>query len=311
MKKISIVTPCYNEEDCIDVCYQRVKEIFRDQLSHYDYEHIICDNASTDNTVALLKAFAENDPRVKLILNARNFGPMRNNYNGVMAASGDAVLLFLPADLQDPPELIPEFVQLWEQGYEIVYGIRATRQENWLMASVRRAYYRIVCGLSDLNVPPDVGDFQLIDKKVHSALMTFEDSYPFMRMMTFECGFKKVGVPYTWQSRKAGLSKNRIHHLIDQGLNGLITFTNVPMRLALLSGIILASLSMIYALITLITNLLWWRTAQPGIPTLIIAIFFFSGVQLFFIGFLGEYILAIYGQVRKRPMIIERERINF
>ncbi|MEI6986331.1 MAG: glycosyltransferase family 2 protein, partial [Rhodospirillaceae bacterium] len=169
-KTISIITPCYNEEENVRDCYHAVKALFTGPLQNYHREHIFCDNCSLDRTVEILREIATTDPVVKVILNASNFGPMRSTYNGVLNASGDAILLFLPADMQDPPDLLPQFVNLWEQGYEIVYGIRATRAESWLMSSVRRVYYRLISSLSYIKVPPDVGDFQLIDRKVLLAM---------------------------------------------------------------------------------------------------------------------------------------------
>lgn len=312
MKTISVVTPCYNEEEGLRHCYETVRAIFAEHLPGYRREHLFCDNASTDKTLELIKEIAAQDKSVKIIANARNFGPMRSNYNGVMAATGDAVLLFLPCDLQDPPELLPEMVKLWEQGYEIVYGIRATRAEGHVMKSVRKAYYRMISGFSSVVVPPDVGDFQLVDRRVVESMRKVEDAYPFMRIMTFEAGGKAIGLPYHWRERKCGMSKNRLHHLLDQGLNGIITFTTVPVRMALYSGFFIASASILYAFGTLLYGLLSrGHVAAPGILTLIVALFFFGGVQLFFIGLLGEYILAIYGQVRKKPLVTERERVNF
>jgi glycosyltransferase involved in cell wall biosynthesis len=312
MKTISIVTPCYNEELNIRDCHGAVQKLFDDELKGYRKEHIFCDNASTDASAAILHALAAEDPNVRVIVNARNFGPLRNTYNGVMATTGDAVLLFLPADMQDPPELLPEFIKLWEQGYEIVFGIRATREEGWLMRSLRTAYYRLLIRFSEIKVPPGVGDFQLVDRRVVDAMRNIRDNYPFLRMMTFECGGRSVGVPYNWRSRKKGLSKNRVTALIDQGLNGLVSFTTAPLRLSLYIGFGLAFLSVFYAVLNLMVGLLRYRTiAEPGVMTLIVAFFFFGGIQLFFLGIIGEYILAIYGQVRDRPVVFERERINF
>ncbi len=199
---ISIVTPCYNEELNVRDCYEAVKRLFEAELHDFRREHVFCDNASTDSTVQILKEIAATDADVKLIVNARNFGPLKNSYNGVMAATGDAVLLLLPADMQDPPELIPEFVSLWQQGYEIVYGIRAQREEGWLMRHTRGAYYRLLTRFSEVQVPPGVGDFQLVDRRVIEAMRAVRDRYPFMRMMTFECGGRAVGVPYTWRARQ-------------------------------------------------------------------------------------------------------------
>lgn len=312
MKTISIVTPCYNEELNVRECHAAVKALFDGELKAYRREHVFCDNASTDGTAAILRDIAARDSDVKVILNARNFGAMRSNYNGVMAAGGDAVLLFLPADMQDPPELVPQFVKLWEEGAEVVYGIRKIREENATMRSLRGLYYRLLTSLSELRAPPGVGDFQLVDRKVIEAMRHIEDAYPFMRMMTFECGFKSIGVPYKWVERRRGLSTNSLLGLVDQGMNGLVTFTLAPLRLMLFFGFVIAALSIGYAFVNLVLGLIFYRSfAQPGIMTLITAVFFFGGVQLFSIGVLAEYILAIYAQVRRKPVVFERERINF
>ena len=312
MKTITVVTPCFNEELNVRECYEAVKEVFESKLPGYRREHIFCDNDSTDATLTMLREIAGKDPRVKIIVNSRNFGPLRSNFNGVMASSGDAVLLLVPADLQDPPELLPRFVSLWEQGYEIVYGIRAQREEGWTLRSLRNIYYYLLTRFAEVKVPPGVGDFQLVDRRVIDAMRKVRDGHPFMRMMTFECGGRSVGVPYTWRARKRGLSKNRFTALIDQAINGVISFTTAPLRLGLAIGFILSTLSIIYAIINLVLGLILYRKiAAPGIVTLIVALFFFGGVQLFFMGMIGEYILAIYGQVREKPVVFERERINF
>jgi polyisoprenyl-phosphate glycosyltransferase len=312
MKTISIVTPCYNEELNIRDCHESVRALFDQELSNYRREHIFCDNASTDRSIDILRAIAKEDSAVRVVLNARNFGPLRSTFNGVMASTGDAVLLFLPADMQDPPELLPEFVKLWEQGFEIIYGVRAVREEGWLMRKVRDWYYRLLIRFSEFKVPPGVGDFQLVDRRVVNAMRVVRDNYPFMRMMTFECGGRAIGVPYTWRTRKKGLSKNRLAALIDQGINGFISFTTAPLRLSLYIGFGLAFLSLLYAIINFVIGIVRYQTvAEPGIMTLVVAFFFFGGVQLFFLGILGEYILAIYGQVREKPVVFERERINF
>lgn len=312
MKTISIVTPCYNEELNVRECHAAIKALFDNELKAYHREHVFCDNASSDRTVEILREIAAEDKNVKVIVNARNFGAMRSNYNGVMAATGDAVLLFLPADLQDPPELIPQFVKLWEDGAEVVYGIRKIREENAVMRNLRRLYYRMLTSLSELSLPRGVGDFQLVDRKVIEAMRTIDDSYPFMRMMTFECGFKSVGVPYKWVERRRGVSTNTLKSLVDQGMNGLVTNTLAPLRLVLFAGFAIATLAVAYAFLNLVLGLVFYQTfAQPGIMTIITAVFFFGGVQLFAIGVLAEYVLAIYSQVRRKPVVFERERINF
>lgn len=311
-KMISVVTPCFNEEGNVQECYEKLKDIFAKQLPDYDYEHIFCDNSSDDKTVKILREIASEDPRVKLILNSRNFGVFNSMFNGMLAASGDAVIPFLPADMQDPPELIPEFVKHWEEGCEIVYGVRSQREESFIMHRIRRFYYYIVNRFANINIPLNVGEFSLIDKKVYEILREYDDYYPYLRGMIANCGFRTVAVPYTWKARKHGKSKVNLYGMVDEGLNGLISFTNIPMRVCMFVGFFTATLSILYAIITLIVTLIWAKgIAPPGVPTLIVALFFFSGVLLFFLGVLGEYICAIHFQVRKRPLVIERERINF
>ena len=311
-KLISVVTPCYNEELNVRECYETVRAVFREQLPGYDYEHIFCDNASTDGTLDVLREIASADKGVRVIANSRNFGPFNSMFNGLMATSGDAIIPFVPADLQDPPHLIPEFVRRWEEGHEIVYGVRASREESAALHAVRRLYYRLVNRFARIDIPLNAGEFSLIDRQVVDALRQCEDYYPYLRGLIANCGFRSTKVEYKWTARKRGFSKANTYALIDQGLNGLISFTNVPMRLVMFAGFALAAVSITYAFATLLISIIWFRQlAPPGIQTLIVALFFFSGVQLFVLGFLGEYISAIHFQVRKRPLVIERERLNF
>ena len=310
-KIISIITPCFNEEASVGECYEAIKRVMDTELPGYGREHIFCDNASTDRSVEILRDIAARDASVKVIINSRNFGILRNTYNGVLSATGDAVILFMPVDLQDPPELVPVFVKHWEAGSEIVYGIRAQRQEAFLMRNARRLYYQILSRLSYVNYPPNVGDFQLVDRKVLDAMKRIEDAQPFMRMMPFECGFRAVGVPYTWRARKHGVSRNRFAQLVDQALNGLISFSNAPLRMALWTGFAIAGLSLLYTIMVFFATLFGFVRSEAGIPTVIVAVFFFGGIQLLFLGIIGEYIIAIFNQVRRRPIVFERERINF
>ena len=311
-KKISIITPCYNEEQNVNECYRAIKNIFSTNLIDYDYEHIFCDNASMDNTLGVLKELARQDKRLKIIANARNFGPFRSMFNGLINTNGDAVLVCLPADLQDPPELMVEFIKMWEKGHQIVYGVRKKREEFFIMSFMRRLFYWMVNKFADFPVPLNAGEFQLIDKCVVSVLKNYDDYYPYIRGMIASCGFKSTGIEYVWRPRKKGKSRNKIYNLIDQGLNGIISCTNVPLRLCMIFGFILAGLSIFYAFIQLVINIIYFRElSPPGIATLIVAMFFFAGVQMFFIGFLGEYVGAIHFQVRKRPLVIEKERVNF
>ncbi|HEX2581433.1 MAG TPA: glycosyltransferase family 2 protein [Dongiaceae bacterium] len=311
MKRLSIITPCYNEEANVEACYQAVREIFARTLPGYEYEHIFADNASIDGTVEILLRLAKQDPRVKIIVNSHNVGPFRNTFNALKSTTGDGILLLLAADLQDPPELIPAFVREWEKGYKIVYGVRTNRQEkNWLRLA-RWAYYRLVRKFSHIDIPVDTGEFQFIDRSVRDSLCATDDYYPYLRGMIAQTGLASIGIPYQWGKRLHGKSRNNLYNLIDQALNGIISTTNVPMRICTLIGLILALCSVTYSLIQFAINLIEWGAAPPGIATLVTALFFFGGVQLFFIGILGEYITAIHSQLRRGPKLIETLRVNF
>ena len=312
MKRISIISPAYNEEDNVEACYQAVADLFAKggPLENYEREHIFADNASEDATADILRRLTASDPCVKVILNARNFGPFRSNFNALRYATGDAVVVFLPADLQDPPEIIPEMVKHWENGIEVVAGSRANREETLMLRTFRRIFYRMSNTLSEFEIPENVGEFQLIDRKVWEVVVSHTDQYPYIRGIIASTGFKRLILPYTWKARKRGISKNNALALIDQALNGIFSFTTVPLRLCSFLGFIIAILAFAYALFTIVTTLTGWAAAPAGTQTIITAIFFFAGVQLSFIGLLGEYVTAIHAQVRRGPMVVERERIN-
>ncbi len=310
MKTISIISPCYNEADNIHACADAVRALFDGPLKGYNREHIFADNASSDGTDEMLREMAATDPSIKVILNARNFGPFRSNFNALRAATGDAVVVFLPADLQDPPEVIAEFVNLWESGIEVVAGARTNRQESIALRACRSIFYRIVATMSEIDIPVNVGEFQLLDKKVWQAVISHDDHYPYIRGIIASVGFRRVIVPYTWVARKSGISKNNLPRLIDQALNGIFSFTSVPMRLCTFAGISLSILSIIYAMVSVVLHFTVPNFAPPGITTLIVALFFLSGTQMAFLGILGEYVTSIHSQVRKRPLVVERERIN-
>lgn len=306
---ISVVTPCYNEEEGIADCYQAVRQVFRDELPDYDYEHVFCDNASTDDTLGILKGIAAVDPRVRIIANARNFGPLASNLNGVLATRGDAVLVALPADLQDPPELIPQFIARWREGYEVVCGVRAKRHEGVVMRNARRLYYRIVRRSASVQIPVDVGEYQFIDRKVVEALRGFDDYYPYLRGMIAACGFRSTGIPFTWRGRSKGMSKARFLGLLDFAANGLISFSKLPIRLGLAAGLAMMGLAVAWSAIAIVAGLLGGHLG-PG--WLAPALLMLAGMQMTFTAVVGEYVAAIHGQVRRRtPVVIERERINF
>lgn len=312
MKTISVVTPCFNEAENVEACRDAVAALFAPgaPLEGYGREHIFADNDSSDGTQDILRALAAADPAMKIILNARNYGPFRSNFNALRAATGDAVVVFLPADLQDPAEMIPEFVALWETGVEVVAGARINRQESLALRTCRSIFYRTVRSLSDIDIPVNVGEFQLLDRKVWEAVVSHDDHYPYIRGIIASVGFRRVIVPYTWVARRSGISKNNLPRLMDQALNGIFSFTNVPMRLCTFAGIAMAALCLLYATASLGLYFLWPGLAPRGMTTLIVALFFLSGIQLAFLGILGEYVTSIHAQVRKRPLVVERERIN-
>jgi len=311
MKKLSIITPCYNEEVNVEICAQELKKVMQEKLSGYDYEHIFADNASTDSTLEKLREIAVKDAHIKVILNSRNVGPFRNMWNAMKSATGDAVVPLLPADLQDPPSVIPELVKHWEQGFLVTYGVRANREESIIMRMARGLYYRIIKKFASAIIPLNSGEFLLADKKVIDSILVVDDQYPYIRGLIAQTGVKTASVPYTWVRRERGKSKNSFISLIDQAINGFVSTSRVPARLALLGGFLLSFLGFAYAIFTVVMVLISDGTAPVGIPTIIVGIFLLGGVQLLFLGLIGEYILSIHGQVRRTPPMFETERINF
>ena len=311
MKKISIITPCYNEENNVRECYQAVKEVVTQSLPNYRYEHIFADNASTDGTLARLKEIAAQDQNVKVISNSRNVGPFRNMWNAMKSASGDAVIPLLPADLQDPPSVIPQFVSNWESGDLVVYGVRANREESWIMRKMRGTYYRLIRRFADAVIPLNSGEFLLADKRVIQSILTVDDAYPYIRGLIAQTAVRSSSIPYTWVRRELGLSKNSFIDLIDQAINGFVSTSRIPARLALLSGFFFSILGFLGAIATFVAFLINREGAPVGIPTIIVSIFLFGGIQLLFFGIIGEYVLSIHGQVRRTPPMFEVEKINF
>jgi glycosyltransferase involved in cell wall biosynthesis len=312
MARISIISPCFNEEENVEACHAAVLALFAPggPLERHEREHIFSDNCSSDGTVAILRRLAAADPAVKVILNARNFGPFRSNFNGLRYATGDGILVFLPVDLQDPPELIPEMVKHWESGIEVVAGARANREETFALRLCRGIFYRIVNTISDFDIPEQVGEFQFIDRKVWEVVVAHQDQYPYIRGIIASAGFRRLILPYTWRARRRGISKNNAVRLIDQAMNGIFAFSSAPMRIASFFGFAIATVALLYALAMLVLVLFAGNSGPAGSATIIVSLFFFSGVQLMFIGMMGEYITAIHRQVRGGPMVVERERLN-
>jgi glycosyltransferase involved in cell wall biosynthesis len=309
--KLSIITPCYNEELAVLECYERLSKIMHLNLPDYEYEHIFADNSSSDNTVQNLKEIASKDKRVKIIVNSRNVGPFRNMWNAMKSASGDAVIPLLPADLQDPPEVIPEFVRRWERGDLIVYGVRRNRPEPLLMRLLRSLYYFIIHKFADSTIPRNSGEFLLADQRVIKSVLAVDDTYPYIRGLIAQTAVRSSSVEYTWQKRKYGKSRNSFVDLFDQAINGLVSTSRLPARIALVFGFVLSSIGIIGGIATLISTIVNRGDVAPGIPTLIVAVFCFGGFQLMFLGLIGEYVLSIHNQVRRAPAMFELEKINF
>lgn len=309
---ISVITPCFNEQENVRLCYEAVRRVFSEHLKEYVLEHIFTDNASTDRTVDILREIAREEPSVRIIVNSRNFGALPSLFNAIKRARGDAVVLMLPADLQDPPNLIPRFIEQWRKGYNIVYGVRKHRDESHLLKFFRGLFYRTIDRYSDFPIPHGAGEFQLVDRKVVDAISSFGDYYPFVRGMVAYTGFSATGVEYAWLPRIQGKSKNSFFQLVDQAMGGILAFSQAPLRVLLGLGFIISLVALLYSVIVFVLSLTYYRyLSPPGIPTLIAATFFFAGVQLFLLGVVGEYLCAIFNQTRGRPSVIEKELINF
>ncbi len=310
-KMISIFTPCYNEEDNVEKLILAVADVFKG-LPQYDYEHVFIDNSSKDKTVDILRKIAATNKHIKVIVNARNFGHVRSPFYGLMQCTGDAMVV-LVADMQDPPEMIKSFLEKWEEGFKIVVAVKTKSKENPLMFGVRKFFYRLLIRMSDSGEQPiqNFTGFGLYDKKFIDIVRTLDDPYPYFRGMITELGFERCEIAYTQQQRTQGKSKNNFFTLYDLAMLGFTNHSKLPLRLSVFIGIFSAILSLLVAIGYLIYKLIFWNRFSVGMAPLVIGVFFFSSVQLFFIGIIGEYIGAIHTQVRKRPLVVEKERINF
>jgi polyisoprenyl-phosphate glycosyltransferase len=309
-KHISVVTPCYNEEGNVRALYEAVKQVFAGLADRYTYEHIFIDNASKDGTVAILKNVAHADRNVKIIVNARNFGHIRSPYYALLQARGDAVLSIV-ADLQDPPVMIPEFLGKWEEGYKVVLGVKTGADESALMYLLRTAYYKLVARLADVELTQHVTGFGLYDQRVIQVLREINDPYPYLRGLIPDIGFDSFKIPYRQPQRKRGVTKNNFYTLYDLAMLGITNHSKAPLRIATMAGFVMSALSLLTALGYLAAKLIFWDWLNAGVAPILICLFFFSSVQMFFLGLLGEYIGAIHTQVQKRPLVVERERVNF
>ena len=309
MPTISIVSPCYNEEANVVHLYERITAVFK-TCPNYAYEILFIDNASTDNTVALIKSLAEKDSHVRLIVNVRNFGHIRSPYHGLLQATGDAVIL-MASDLQDPPELIPEFIKKWEAGFKIVAGVKTTSEESKLFFMIRKTYYKMVNRIANIKLINNFTGFGLYDRCVIDIMKGLNDPYPYLRGLVSELGYKVAEVEFKQPQRKRGITKNNFYTLYDIAMLGITCHSKVPLRLAVFAGFSLSAMSLMMAFLYLILKLLFWNSFVIGTAPLLISLFFFASVQLFFLGLLGEYVGNLQTQILNRPLVVEKERVNF
>lgn len=309
MKKISVVVPCYNEEENVEnICIAITNEL--EKLTNYDYELIFIDNDSKDKTRELIEKQCNSNKKVKAIFNARNFGQFNSPYYAMLNSTGDCTILIC-ADFQDPIEMIPQFIKEWENGYKIVIGIKETSQENKAMYFLRSCYYKIIKKFSNTEQIEHFTGFGLYDKKFIDVLRNLDDRTPYLRGIVSELGFKRKEIPYKQAKRKAGKTHNNFYTLYDAAMLGFTSYTKIGLRLATFFGMIVGALSFIVGLVYLVLKLIYWDRFVAGMTPMLIGIFFLGALQLFFIGFLGEYILSINQRLMKRPLVVEEKRINF
>jgi glycosyltransferase involved in cell wall biosynthesis len=307
-KLITVVTPCYNEAGNVEALYEAVKGVFA-KLPQYRYEHLFIDNASKDETATILRRLAANDRNVKVILNTRNFGHIRSAFHGLLQARGDAVI-GMAGDFQDPPELIPRFIEQWEAGHRVVLGVKESSEEHGLFYAVRERYYRFLSRIAETELVKQATGFGLYDRVVMDAIRRIDDPYPYFRGLLAEVGYEIARVPFRQPPRRRGVTSQNFYTLYDIAFLGIVNHSKVPLRVATMAGFGMAVLSMLVALGYLAAKLIFWDYFQLGMAPILIGFFFLSSVQLFFVGILGEYIGSIYTQVRRHPHVFERERIN-
>jgi glycosyltransferase involved in cell wall biosynthesis len=313
MKKIFIVIPCFNEEDNINRIYDQIKHVFSHQLPNYKYDFLFIDNDSTDNTKQLLIELANNDKNVKVIFNTKNFGWIRSSVYGLINTNvdiGEAVI-FLAADMQEPPEMIPHFVKEWENGYKIVIGIKNKSKENPLIYFFRTIYYRLIKYLAEIEHIDHFTGFGLYDYEFIEVLRKLNDPIPYLRGIVAELGYKHKKIYFEQEKRKAGKSKFNFPRLYDFAMLGFTSYSKIGMRYATMLGFFFSIISFLIAIYTFIYKLINWDSYDVGIAAIVVGVFFLGSLQLFFIGLLGEYILNINTRVINRPLVVEESRINF
>ncbi|HVZ83471.1 MAG TPA: glycosyltransferase family 2 protein [Terracidiphilus sp.] len=309
-KLITILTPCYNEVENVREAHRRVRAL-AEQLPEYRIDHLFVDNASTDGTVEELRAMAAEDLTVKVILNARNFGADRSGMNGFLQAQGEAVGS-MACDLQDPPELFVEMIKAWEQGFPIVAAIKNSSDENGAMYRIRTAYYRLVARLTNVEVLEHFTGFGLYDRSVVELIRTnFRDPYPYFRGMIAELGLPVARVYYNQARRTRGITKNNFYALYDLAMLGITNLSKVPLRLVIFAGFVWAGISFAAGMFYLVYKLLFWSSFSVGLAPVVLGLFFLGAVQLIALGIIGEYVGSIHTFVLNRPLVVEKERINF
>ena len=309
-KVISIISPAYNEEGNVLRCYEAVKAAMDHLTDRYDYEHVFGDNCSADRTLDILREIAVKDARVKVLTYTRNWGAEKNSLTLFRHTTGDAVIPML-SDLQDPPEKISRFIELWEQGAEIVFGVYTNRADGWVVKLLRRAYYRVVRALSDEEMVDNHSGFGLYSRQVVDEILKLDDFNPHIRGVIASLGFTRAFVPYERRKRIAGISSYNFGRYLDTAINSIVSYSLVPIRLATILGLGLSGISFLLAIAYAIIKLLNWNFQAAGATTIVVLILFFAGIQLLFLGVIGEYVAAIHGQVRRKPFVVIREKINF
>jgi glycosyltransferase involved in cell wall biosynthesis len=306
---LTILTPCRNEVANIAALHDAVVEVMA-QVEQVSYRHLFIDNDSSDGTRQELRSIAARDSRVQVIMNRRNFGHVRSPFYGLLQASGDAVIV-LAADFQDPPEIILEFIRIWQNGSPVVLAQKRKSEESPLFFAIRKIYYRVVNRLADIELLENVTGFGLYDRAVIEALRSLQEPYPYVRGLISELGFAVALVPYDQPKRFRGITKNNFYTLYDVAMLGITSHSKVPLRLAAMLGFASSAASFLVGVAYLVYKLTYWERFALGVAPVVIGLFFFASVQLFFIGIIGEYIGAIYTRVNCRPLVIEKERINF
>lgn len=310
MKKISVLVPCYNEEENVVPLSEAIIEQFTKELPSYDYELVFIDNDSADTTRVKLRKLCKENKKIKAIFNAKNFGQFNSPYYGMLQTTGDCTICMC-CDFQDPPEMIPKLVHEWEQGAKIVSAIKTKSKENKLMRFFRTCYYKLIKKMSNVEQIEHFTGFGLYDKDFIEVLRDLKDPTPFLRGIVAELGFKRKDIPYEQQKRRAGKTHNNWYSLYDAAMLSFTSYTKVGLRVATIGGFIIGFISFIIALVYLILKLTNWENFAMGNAPIVIGVFVLGGIELFFIGLLGEYIMSINNRVMKRPLVIEEERINF